>query len=109
MMCISSSTHVLIIGIGATTSDVLLIYIKQQLSVDPCSDSDPDACSSSDEEGGEEQEEGVYTCPEEEESGLSFHLPQLPPVDSPLQFCWDFAKMSLPPEVVAAISPEVII
>ncbi len=73
--------------------------------------SDPDACSSSGEEDREEQEDGVYTCPEEEEedSGLSFHPPeQLPPVDTPLQFCWDFAKMSLPPDV-AAISPMVII
>ncbi len=97
-----SSSHVLIIGIGIA-SDVLLVHIK--LPVDPCNDSATGACSSPDEEGVEEEEEGVYACAEEE---LSFHLPQLPPVHSPLQFCCDFAKQSLPDEV-AVISPAVTI
>ncbi len=97
-----SSSHVLIIGIGIA-NDVLLFCIK--LPVDPCNDSGPGADSSSDEEGVEE--EGVYACAEEELE-LSFHIPQLPPVNSPLQFCCDFAKLSLPDEM-AVISPAVTI
>ncbi len=39
---------------------------------------------------------------------VSYQLPRLPPVDSPLKYCHDFANISLPPEVVA-ISPMVTI
>eukprot|EP01084_Bolivina_argentea_P259802 438542_1 len=98
-------------SIRSGVSDIMVTSLNVPISLEP-SDGPQwtflpgghGACSSPDEEGVEEEEEGVYACAEEE---LSFHLPQLPPVHSPLQFCCDFAKLSLPDEV-AVISPAAL-